>query len=520
MKKVIIIGAGPAGITAGYELLKRSNDFDVIIFEESNRIGGISCTIPYNGNKMDIGGHRFFSKNQDVIKWWDRILPKQGKQSYDDKILGRNISLSDNGPDPESDDKVMLRRRRVSRIFYKNKFFDYPVTINWNTIRNMGMLTTLQIGFSYIHSVFHQLKEDSLESFYINRFGYKLYSLFFKNYTEKIWGVSPKVISPDWGKQRVRGLNIMALMKNIFYKTFSRNKSDYKIETSLIEEFYYPKYGPGHLWETAAEEFIGMGGKIQKNTKVSGLRTENGKVISVFTEASDVLSDNKKEEKADIIISTMPLKDMIIGMNDIPPYIKDIALGLPYRDFVTVGLLLDRMNLKNETQIKTISNIIPDCWIYVQDTEVKLGRIQIFNNWSPYMAKDPENTIWIGLEYFCAEGDWYWNMSENEWIKFGTKELIQMRIISSESNVLDGHIEKIKKAYPAYYNTYTKINEVKIYLDSFSNLYCIGRNGQHRYNNMDHSMLTAFEAINNIIEGRDDKENVWNINTEKEYLEA
>lgn len=515
MQKVIIIGAGPAGLTAGIELLKQSGDIEVVILEETQEIGGISRTVKHHGNRMDIGGHRFFSKDDEVMRWWDELMPRQGKPSYDDKVLGRKVPLKKGGPDPEKEDRVMLTRNRVSRIYYKKKFFDYPVKMNLQTIRNMGFLTTMAAGFSYLRSVLIKKKEDSLENFYINRFGKKLYSMFFEGYTEKLWGRHPKEIDASWGAQRVKGLSIVAIIKDVFFKMFPGKKNNKKVETSLIEEFYYPKYGPGQLWETAADRFAEMGGRLLKGCLVTNVKTREGKAYAVVFER-----DGSKEElSGDYILSSMPLKDLITGMNDVPDSIRGYAAGLPYRDFVTVGLLLDRLNLKNETKLKTLGNIVPDCWIYVQDTGVKLGRIQIFNNWSPYMVAEPEDTVWIGLEYFCTEGDKYWKLSEEKWAKLGAKELIKMGVIDSTDQVKDYHKETVKKAYPAYFDTYDHIDEIIEYLDGFQNLYCIGRNGQHRYNNMDHSMATAFEAVRNIINGVSDKRNVWNVNTEQEYHE-
>ena len=252
MKKVIIIGAGPAGITAGYELLKQANDkYEIIILEESGEIGGISKTVKYNGNRMDIGGHRFFSKDDRVMNWWTELMPIQGSDAYDDKILGRTKDLSTGGPDPETTDTVMLVRDRISRIYYKKKFFDYPVSLKWETIKNMGFFTTIAAGFSYLKASIFKKEETSLENFYINRFGKKLYSMFFEGYTEKLWGRHPREISADWGSQRVKGLSITAIIKDIFSKIFK--KKNRKVETSLIEKFYYPKFGPGQLWETAAD---------------------------------------------------------------------------------------------------------------------------------------------------------------------------------------------------------------------------------------------------------------------------
>lgn len=513
-KQAIIIGAGPAGITAGYELLRQSDEYEVTIFEESDEIGGISRTVKYHGNRMDIGGHRFFSKDQRVMDWWFRMMPLQGQPAYDDRVLDRSdVKYESSDIDPEKTDDVMLIRNRVSRIYYNKRFFDYPVKLNWNTIKNMGFLTTVEAGFSYLKAVVHKLPETSLENFYINRFGRKLYSMFFEGYTEKLWGRHPRDISADWGAQRVKGLSVIAILKDIFSKLF--HKSGAKVETSLIEQFYYPKLGPGQLWEHAAVEFEKMGGHIQHNAKVQKVYTGNRRASAVDV----VVNGETKTVDADIVISSMPLKDLVLGMNDVPGHIKEIAQGLPYRDYVTVGLLLKHMNLKNKTKLKTLNDIVPDCWMYVQDTGVKLGRIQVYNNWSPYMVKNPDEQVWIGLEYFCTEQDEYWNMSDEEWVSFGAKELIQMGVISSADEILDSHCEKVKKAYPAYFDTYSSIDELIDYLNSFENLYCVGRNGQHRYNNMDHSMVTAFEAVHNIVSGISLKDNIWSVNTEQEYHE-
>lgn len=508
MKRVIIIGAGPAGIAAGWKLLKESDQYEVIILEESQFVGGISRTAEQDGNRMDIGGHRFFSRDQEVTDWWNSILPPQGKPAYDDKKLGRRMDFTPNGADPEQEDKVFLKRNRVSRIYYKGKFFDYPVKLNKSTILNMGFCTTLGAGLSYLASLVHKLPEESLENFYINRFGKKLYSMFFKEYTHKVWGRYPSEISAEWGAQRVKGLSILAVLKNIFCKNGEK-------ETSLIEEFSYPKLGPGQLWETAAEEFKDMGGTLKKGCRVTDIVLSGKQVAGVGYEENGL----KKEEACDIVLSSMPLKDLIRGMNQVPEKVREIAEGLPYRDFVTVGILVEKLNLKNRTKWKTLSNIIPDCWIYVQDEGVKMGRIQIFNNWSPYMVKEPEKTVWLGLEYFCTEGDSDWERSEEEWSSFAAKELVSMKVISSGENILAAHVEKVKKAYPAYFGTYQEIGSLEEWLNGIDNLYCIGRNGQHRYNNMDHSVRTAFEAVRIILEGSRDKGPVWAVNTEKTYHE-
>lgn len=519
MKKVIIIGAGPAGVTAANELLKdASNEFDVTILEETQVIGGISQTVKYNGNRMDIGGHRFFSKSDEVMNWWSELMPIQSQPSFDDKKLGREKPLEPNGADPEKTDNVILIRDRVSRIYYKKHFFDYPVTMSASTIKNMGFLTTMKAGFSYLKACIIKKPEDSLENFYINRFGKVLYSMFFEGYTEKLWGRHPSEISADWGSQRVKGLSIRAVLKDMFSKAFGGKKKNSKeVETSLIEQFWYPKFGPGQLWEVAADRAIERGAKLLKNHSVKNIVCENGKIKAVVCNTPN----GEKTIEGDIFISSMPVKDLVVGMTGEKPSkeIKYIAENLPYRDFVTVGLLVNKLNLVNQTKMKTLANIVPDNWIYVQDTGVKLGRIQIFNNWSPYLVKDPENTVWIGLEYFCAEGDDFWSMTDDECIKLAIKELESMGVINS-SEVIDSHREKVKKAYPAYFDTYSQMDELIKFLDGYENLYCVGRNGQHRYNNMDHSMLTAIRAAQAIKSGKTDKYEIWNINTEKEYHES
>ena len=514
--KILIIGAGPAGLTAAYELLTKSkpDTHEVIIFEESTYMGGISRTVNYHNNRMDMGGHRFFSKVPEVNEWWQNIMPSQGALPHDDKVLGRSSIITPGGPDPDKTDRVMLNRNRLSRIFFNSKFFDYPVSLKFSTIKNMGLFTTLTAGFSYIKSAIFKREEKSLEDFYINRFGKKLYSMFFENYTQNLWGRHPSEISPEWGAQRVKGLSVTAILSDIFHKLFHIKNS--KVETSLIENFSYPKLGPGQLWEITAQEIIKLGGKIITGAKVIALNKSGESLTGL-----EYTKDNQTfTESGDIIISSMPLKDLIAGLNNAPERIKFIASGLPYRDYMTAGVLVKSLALKNETSIKTFGDIIPDNWIYVHDKSVKMGRIQVFNNWSPYMINDVEHTVWLGLEYFCNEGDSLWSMSDSKFAELAVNEMLTMKLINARDDVIDSHVERVKKAYPAYFDTYEYIDELRNYLDSITNLYCIGRNGQHRYNNIDHSMCTAFEAVKNILSGNQDKSNIWNVNTEKEYHES
>lgn len=516
MKKVYVIGAGPAGLTAAYELLRQSSDYEVIVLEESDAMGGISKTVNYKGNRMDMGGHRFFSKVPEVNEWWDKMLPRQGAPAYDDIKLSRDVELAPNGPDPEKEDRVMLKRGRVSRIYYDQKFFDYPISLKWETFANMGLATDIVAVFSYLASVVHKREEKSLEDFYINRFGRKLYSMFFERYTENLWGRHPSEIDPSWGAQRAKGLSVFAIIKDMFGKLLP-GRNDRHVETSLIESFSYPKLGPGQLWDVTAEEIEKMGGTILRNCKVTNLHKDAQDHITSLTYENQ---GSRITVEGDIFISSMPVKDLVGGMNDVPKHEATIAAGLPYRDYRTLGVLLRKLNLKNKTKIKTIGNIVPDNWIYVHDRTVQIGRFQIYNNWSPYMVADLEHTVWVGLEYFCSEGDELWNMPEDRFSAFGISEMIKMGLIDSEADVLDTHAESVRKAYPAYFDTYSEMDTLTAYLKSIDNLYCVGRNGQHRYNNIDHSMMTSFETVKNIVNGIENKDNIWNVNTEKEYHET
>ncbi|MDR1112664.1 MAG: NAD(P)/FAD-dependent oxidoreductase [Bacteroidales bacterium] len=513
-KKVAVIGAGPAGLTAAYELLQQTT-FHPIVFELAAVTGGISQTVQYKGNRMDIGGHRFYSKSKVVMEWWNRLMPLQGKPAIDDILLNeQGKPFAAEGPDPEMDDRVMLIRRRVSRIFFLRKFFDYPISLKPATFTNMGLWRTLRAGMDYLGAQLYKRPETSLENFYINRFGKTLYKLFFENYTEKVWGIHPSKLGADWGSQRVKGVSVSAVLKDMFAKKFGHRQAT---EASLIAQFIYPKYGPGQLWETVVNEIQQAGGELHLQSEVKKIHINGNRVVSIDVECGGKVVN----VACDYLLSSMPVKDLVAAIDgiDVPEEVRRIASNLPYRDFITVGLLVKGMKIRNRTKLKTYRNRTPDTWIYIQERDVKIGRLQIFNNWSPYLVKDYEHTMWIGLEYFCAEGDALWQMSKEEFIKMAVDELVKIDIID-KNDVLDAVQVKIKKAYPAYFGAYYELDKVKHFLDGIENLFCIGRNGQHRYNNMDHSMLTAIEAVRNIKEKRSDKSNIWNVNTEEEYHET
>ena len=510
-KKAIIIGAGPAGLTSAYELVTRTN-IKPIILERSFEIGGISRTVVHNGNRMDIGGHRFFSKSELVMNWWQHILPVQGFPAKDELVDFK--TPNDQGPDPEITDRVMLIRKRVSRIFFLRKFFDYPISINWKTMSSLGLVKLFKIGWTYFYVRLFPIKhENSLEDFFINRFGKERYETFFKDYTEKVWGVPCSKISSEWGAQRIKGLSITKAIRHAIRSLFikPRDIAQEKTETSLIEQFMYPKLGPGHLWETVAKIVENKGGQLIYGANVNGFEINDSSITTI--QYLDIKTNASKQLSGDYVFSSMPVKHLIRGFKkQAPEVVHKTAEGLQYRDFITVGLLLEKL------QLHTVEGkIISDNWIYIQENDVKLGRLQIFNNWSPYLVKD-ENNVWLGLEYFCNKGDELWNMSEEAYIEFGKSELYKLDIID-KNDVLDATMIRVPKAYPAYFGTYKDFNKIREFTDRISNLFLIGRNGMHKYNNQDHSMLTAIAAVNNIISNNASKENIWSINVEKDYHE-
>lgn len=521
----IIIGGGPAGLTAAYELATRT-DIRPLVLEADKQLGGISRTVNYKGNRIDIGGHRFFSKSRRVMEWWGNILPLQGRPAADHEMVEigyrnsrRSVQLDPAGPDPELEDQVMLIRPRVSRILFRGRLFDYPLKPTPKTLWQLGIGSSLGIIASYARSRLAPIRpEHSLEDFFINRFGRTLYSTFFREYTEKVWGVPCDQIPAEWGAQRIKGLSVTAVIKHALTSLWSKAGalSQKSIETSLIEQFMYPKYGPGHLWEQVGERVEERGGEVRLGTSVTALRHDGGGRICSVTVRGPTGSE--QEISGDFFFSTMPVCDLIRGISpQAPEPVREVADGLVYRDFMTVGLLLKKLKLGGNVTGNSLYSAVPDNWIYVQEPDVKLGRIQIFNNWSPYMVADPER-VWIGLEYFVNEGDELWSMADAEMIRFAVDELERIGVVDRR-DVLDHTLIRVPKTYPAYFGSYDRFHLIRDYLDRFENLFPLGRNGMHRYNNQDHSMLTAMMAVDNILDGATEKGNLWEVNTESEYHE-
>lgn len=494
-KRVVIIGAGPAGLTAALELCRHSN-MEVIVIEQDNTVGGISRTVRYKGNCMDLGGHRYFSKSDAVTKWWQELMPMANEAVQD--AVGNN--------------DVMLLRNRLSRIYFLRRFFDYPISLSWQTMRNLGLRRLIRIGLSYVRIRLFPIREErSLEDFYINRFGRELYETFFRDYTQKLWGVECRAISPEWGNQRVKGLSIGAALTHMA-RRIGRCTDPAKVQTSLIDRFLYPKFGSGHIWEVAAKRISKAGGKILLDSRVKAIHVEQKQVLDITI--IDKQGCNRRI-KCDWLISSMPMRELIAAIDGlVPSEVQKVSDGLIYRDFMTVGLLLERMKITGQNG----KSYPPDTWIYIQERDVKAGRIQVFNNWSPHMIQDSDK-VWIGVEYFVNENDECWMMSDKNFIAMVVSEMEHIGMID-RADLLDAVVIRVPKAYPAYFGTYNRIEEIRKWTDSIENLFLVGRNGMHRYNNIDHSMLTAMAAVDNILTGCTSKSNIWQVNVEQEYHES
>ena len=520
-QRAIIIGAGPAGLTAAYELLTRTG-VQPVVLEKSDCMGGISRTVNYKGNRIDIGGHRFFSKSDRVMKWWLEMMPLEASANGAAAIryhrMQRPVATSAAGPDARTQDRVMLLRPRKSRIYYLRRFFDYPISLSKDTLLKLGLWRTFRIGVSYVVSALFPVKpEETLEQFFINRFGRELYSTFFKSYTEKVWGVPCNRISAEWGAQRIKGLSVWATLAHAARKLFKQSRRDIAqkdTQTSLIEQFMYPKYGPGQMWDEAARRIREMGGEIRTGYRVDRILTDGFRVKAV--EATCAATGARETFEGDYFFSTAPVQEVMRAFDkEPPPNVLEVSDGLVYRDFITVGLLVRSLLINDSTPEG--KKLISDNWIYIQEPDVQLGRLQIFNNWSPFMVAEGSN-VWLGLEYFCNQSDEIWNLPDERMVALAREELSKIGVIDA-AEVLDATVLRMEKTYPAYFGTYDRFGEIRDYVDRYENLFLVGRNGMHRYNNQDHSMLTAMMAVDNIAAGNRDKSGLWEVNTEMDYHE-
>jgi protoporphyrinogen oxidase len=462
---VVVIGAGPAGLTAALELVRRREP--VVVCEQDTQVGGLSRTVYHEGFRFDIGGHRFYTKSQVVLDMWREILGGE-----------------------------FLRRPRLSRIFYRGRFFDYPLK-PFNVLFGLGLVTSAQVLLSYAWAWLRPIRpEVSFADWVTNRFGHRLYHIFFETYTEKVWGIPPRLIGAQWAAQRIKGLSLASAVRHML---FPRRRGKGTVKT-LIDEFEYPRLGPGMMWEAVAGHVERGGGRVRTQAGVAALRHSAGRVDDVVL----ATASGHETLEAGHVISTMAIRDLMRALDPPPPpEVLAAANRLKYRDFLTVALILD------------VEDLFPDNWIYVHDDSVKVGRIQNFKNWSPDMVPDPAQTC-LGLEYFCFEGDGLWTMSDDDLVALGTRELVSLGLADA-GQVVSGAVVRARKAYPVYDEGYMEaLNIVTQYLGGFENLQLVGRNGMHKYNNQDHSMLTAMLAVRNLFGERHD---LWALNTDDEYGE-
>lgn len=468
-KKVVIIGAGPAGLAVAYEFLKtkKLKEYEIEIYEAERLVGGIAKTLKYKGYRFDLGGHRFYTKFREIDKFYKSIL-----------------------------DSDMLIRKRLSRIFFEKKFFNYPLSAS-NVLKNLGFVRSTMLGLSWLCRRLNRYKDEkTFDKWVSNRFGDKLFNIFFKSYTEKLWGIPTNKLSADWAAQRIQNFDFIKALISAF---FGSNPASAK---TIIQKFYYPKYGPGMLYEKIKNLLKAKGVKLHLNTEVVDIVYKNKKV-------SKVVVKNKKNgktssKKVDFLVSTMPLNKLVILLKP-KPSLKKAIKQFKFRSFITVNLIIK-------------SNPFPDNWIYIHDSNVKALRMQNFRNWSSYMIKKGENNTPIGMEYFAYEGDELWKTDDKELINLAKKELGIIGLAKPE-DVLAGFVYRVKNAYPIYnFNYKTTLDRAKEYLKKFENLYLCGRGGLFRYNNMDHSILTGFYVARNIIL-KENKFDVWSVNEDESYLE-
>src|SRR3954453_8594538 len=459
-RPVAVLGGGPAGLTAGYLLAKEGRP--VIVLEAEDQVGGIAKTEVRDGYRFDLGGHRFFTKSKEVDDLWHEVMKEE-----------------------------FLKRPRMSRIYWRGKYLDYPLN-GTDVIKKLGPIELMLCGLSYLWALVKPRgKEENLEQWVTNRFGWRLYNHFFKGYTEKVWGVSTTELRAEWAAQRIKGLSFFSAAK----AAFLGNKGD-KIK-SLISEFNYPRFGPGQMWETMCDEIIALGGEVRLNTPVTDLEIEDGRIVALTA------GDERIEPSE--VISSLPLRATVGMAGDHPAHeVREAAMGLRYRDFLTVALVIDGEDL------------FPDNWIYIHDDTVRVGRIQNFRSWSPWMVPDPSKAS-VGLEYFCFQGDELWEMDDDKLVELAKDELGRLGL-GDPAKVEKGYVTRVPLAYPMYNADYASpVDSIKDELPPSANLQQVGRNGLHRYNNSDHSMLTAIRAVDNIVNGAG--HDIWEVNAESVYHE-
>jgi protoporphyrinogen oxidase len=460
---VVVIGAGPAGLTAAYELTK--HDFRPTVIEKRNMVGGLARTESYKGYHFDMGGHRFFTKAPEVKRMWHEVLGKD-----------------------------FLRRPRLSRIYYKKKFFNYPLK-PLNALKGLGFFESILILLSYLWwQIFPYKREETFEQWVTNRFGRRLFQTFFKSYTEKVWGIPCSELKAEWAAQRIKDLSLKTALLNMFVKSKKTIKT-------LIEEFQYPRLGPGMMWNTVKEQIEGRGAIVRMETDVAAIVRQDKRIKSITI----AQNGHKEVIEGTHFISSMPVTEFIKKLDPpAPAAVLEAADKIHYRDFLTVCLLVKKPNL------------FPDNWIYIHDPEVKVGRIQNFKNWSAEMVPDSGKTS-LGLEYFCNEGDDLWNMPDAQLVELGRREVDRIGL-ASYVDIEDGCVCRVPKAYPVYDSDYRDyLSTVREFIDNFENFQTIGRNGLHRYNNQDHAMLTGMLAVRNMVLG--EHNDLWSVNTDQEYHE-
>jgi protoporphyrinogen oxidase len=458
---VVVIGAGPAGLTAAYESVSRG--LRPVVLEKADKVGGIARTETYKGYRLDVGGHRFFTKEKAIQQLWEQML----------------------GED-------LVRVSRLSRIYYQGRLFKYPLD-PFDALSKLGLVESMRIVWSYVRARLQPYPEEkTFEQWMVNRFGRRLYASFFQGYTEKVWGIPCSQIQADWAAQRIQGLSLRAVVSNALLGTNSAK--------TLIDEFQYPTLGPGMMWQRFREAVEAQGGQVWLQTEAVRLEREENRVTTVWVEHQGEMRRFTGEH----FISSMPLADLITRLDPLPPdEVVQAAQGLGHRDFILVGLIVNR------------ADAFPDQWIYVHDPQVQVGRIQNFRNWSAALVPDPQKTS-LGAEYFCTERDDLWQMADADLVNLATRELTHLGLVDTD-DVEDGIVIRQPKAYPLYDGDYRNhVAVIRRFLATVDNLQTIGRNGMHRYNNADHSMLTGMLAVENFLGQSHD---LWNVNTERDYHE-